>query len=204
MSRSSAGQAPEIRGAGIRYATGAFLGYTALMMVLERRLRRTGGPGIIPFELARTPARAESIMGRWGPGGRRTARTSLWLDFGYMATYGVLAGLHVDRARRVLGHPRTPVLLVVGAVAGDAIEGASLLNVLSGNQIAVHTRRAHLAASIKFALLVVAGGYVVAARVTTRRSAPRPRGGRGHGGAAARTAARKAGRPRPAHRWRTR
>ncbi|MEV3903714.1 hypothetical protein AB0K11_15420 [Mycobacterium sp. NPDC050551] len=172
MSRSSAGQAPEIPDARIRYATAAFLGYTALMMVLERRLRRTGGPGIIPFELARTPARADSIMTRWGPRGRRTARTSLWLDFGYMATYGVLAGLLVDRARRVLGHPPTPVLLVVGAVAGDAIEGVSLLNVLSGNQIAVHTRRAHLAASIKFALLAAAGGYVATAWLSDSRTMP--------------------------------
>ncbi|MCZ8380322.1 hypothetical protein O6P37_15745 [Mycobacterium sp. CPCC 205372] len=151
-----------------RYAAVGFVGYTALMMVLEREMRRTGGPGIIPFELARTPARAESIMSRWGPRGRRAARASLWLDFGYMATYGVLVSLHVDRARRIFGHPPVPVLMVMGAVAGDAVEGVSLLNVLSGNRIAVYTRRAHLAASIKFALLAAAGGYVAAAQVRHR------------------------------------
>lgn len=158
----------DARDARIRYAAAAFVGYTTLMMVLEREMRRTGGPGIIPFELAGTPARAESIMARWGSRGRRAARASLWLDFGYMATYGVLVGLHVDRARRILGHPPAPVLMVVGAVAGDAIEGVSLLNVLGGNRIAVHTRRAHQAASTKFALLAAAGGYVAAAQV--RRS----------------------------------
>ncbi|WP_264011763.1 nitroreductase family deazaflavin-dependent oxidoreductase [[Mycobacterium] manitobense] len=157
-----------IRGARIRDSTIAFLGYTALMLVLERRLRGTGGPGIIPFELARTAARAESIMTRWGPRGRRAARTSLWLDFGYMLAYGVLVGLHVDRARRMLGHSPTPLLMVAGAVAGDAVEGVSLLKVLSGSRIAVNARRAHLAASTKFALLIAAGGYVVAARVGER------------------------------------
>jgi hypothetical protein len=54
--------------------------------------------------------------------------------------------------------------MVVGAVAGDAVEGASLLNVLTGRRIGVHTRRAHLAASVKFALLAAAGGYIAAAR----------------------------------------
>lgn len=155
----------DVRDARSRYAAAAFVGYTALMLFLEREMRRTGGPGIIPFELARTPVRAEGIMARWGPRGRRAARTSLWLDFGYMATYGALAGLHVDRARRTLGHPPVPMLMVAGAVAGDAIEGASLLKVLSGNRIGANTRRAHLAASIKFALLAAAGAYVVTARV---------------------------------------
>ena len=71
-----------------RLATAAvsFLGYTAGMLVLERRMRRSGGPGIIPFELAGSASRAEDIMTRWGSDGQRAARLSLWLDFGYMAT----------------------------------------------------------------------------------------------------------------------
>jgi hypothetical protein len=43
-------------------ATGAFAGYTAIMTVLERRMRATEGPGIIPFERAGSGFRAEQIM----------------------------------------------------------------------------------------------------------------------------------------------
>ena len=57
-------------------ATGAFVGYTAIMSVLERRMRATGGPGIIPFELAGSAFRAEQIMAQWGRAGERAARVS--------------------------------------------------------------------------------------------------------------------------------
>ena len=49
----------------------AFGAYTAAMLVLERRMRETGGPGIIPFELAGNASRAETIMARWGSDGQR-------------------------------------------------------------------------------------------------------------------------------------
>jgi hypothetical protein len=84
-------------------ATGLFAGYTAVMTVLERRMRATGGPGIIPFELAGSGFRAEQIMAQWGHDGGRAARASIWLDFGYMTTYGALAALLAERARRRQG-----------------------------------------------------------------------------------------------------
>ncbi|MBV9722170.1 MAG: hypothetical protein JO082_09650 [Mycobacterium sp.] len=70
-----------------------FVGYTGVMLLLERRLRRTGGPGII---------------------------------------------------------------------AGDAIEGISLLKVLNGTRVAANTQRARTAALSKFAVLAVSLGYVAA------------------------------------------
>src|SRR6201996_3643450 len=69
-------------------ATGTFVGYTAVMSILERRMRATGGPGIIPFELAGSGFRAEQIMAQWGRDGERAARISTWLHFGYQPTYG--------------------------------------------------------------------------------------------------------------------
>jgi hypothetical protein len=36
------------------------------LLALQREMTRTGGPGIIPFELAGTEERAERIMQRWG------------------------------------------------------------------------------------------------------------------------------------------
>jgi hypothetical protein len=143
-------------------ATGAFAGYTAVMAVLESRMRATGGPGIIPFELAGSAFRAEQIMAQWGPDGERAARVSMWLDFGYMTTYGALATLLVERARRRRGHPRALASAVGVAVAGDAIEGVSLLKVLDRERVDIHARRARAAALVKFAALAGALGYVVA------------------------------------------
>jgi hypothetical protein len=141
-------------------AAAAYVVYTAGMLILERRMRATGGPGIIPFELAGSEARAEDIMARWGDAGRRAARLSLWLDFGYMATYGTLLALLVDWARRRRGHPAALPALVIGAVAGDAIEGVELLKVLRGERVAAHARRAQIAALTKFMVLGGALTYV--------------------------------------------
>jgi hypothetical protein len=145
-------------------AGGVFLGYTAVMLLPERRMRATGGPGIIPFELAGSAAGAERIMTSWGPDGQRAARVSLWLDFGYMATYGTFTALLVDRARRRRGHPTVLPAAVIVAVAADAAEGVSLLKVLRRADIATHARRARVAALAKFALLVLALTYVAADR----------------------------------------
>ena len=139
----------------------AFVVDTMVMLLLERRMRATGGPGIIPFELAGSAARAEDIMTRWGSEGQRAARLSLWLDFGYMATYGTFTALLVDRARRRRGHSAALPAIVFAAVAADAAEGVSLLQVLKRTRVAVHARRAQIAALIKFAVLLGALGYVV-------------------------------------------
>jgi hypothetical protein len=145
----------------------AFAGYTALMLTFERRMRRTGGPGIIPFELAGTPERAERIMAVWGADGQRAARWSMWLDFGYMLTYGALTATLVDRARHQFGHPPAVAAMVVPAVAADALEGLALLKVLQHNDIATHTPRARSAALSKFAVLGGTLLYTVVAAVAT-------------------------------------
>lgn len=159
-----------LRGNKILAAAGAFTGYTVVMAALERRMLATGGPGIIAFELAGSGFRAEQIMGQWGRSGLRAARTSMWLDFGYMATYGVLTALLVERARRSRGHPRVLTTAVAVAVAGDAVEGVALLKVLDREQVDSNARRARGAALIKFAALAGALGYVIAESVAPRPS----------------------------------
>ncbi|MCV7415686.1 hypothetical protein [Mycolicibacterium litorale] len=131
------------------------------MLRLDGRMRAAGGPGIVAFELAGTAAKAEDIMGRWGPTGLRAARQSMWLDFGYMTSYGILLALLVDRRRRGRGHPQWLPALAAGAVAADAVEGVALLRVLDRREMAANARRAHVAASIKFALIAAALGYAV-------------------------------------------
>ena len=139
----------------------AFVGYSAVMIRLDRRMHAAGGPGIIPFELAGTAAAAEDIMNRWGEDGRRAARLSMWLDFGYMSSYGILLGLLIDHRRRRRGHPAWLPALAAGAVAGDAVEGVTLLRVRDRRDIAQNARTARVAASLKFAILAAALGYVV-------------------------------------------
>ncbi|ORW20209.1 hypothetical protein AWC18_12510 [Mycolicibacter nonchromogenicus] len=146
----------------------ATLAYAAVMVVLERGMRKTGGPGIIGFELAGSAERAQEILEVWGDEGRRWARWSLWLDFGYMATYGTLALLLIERARARHGHPIALRLLPIGAVAGDAIEGVALLKALEGVDIGTNARRGRGAALVKFALLAVGLVYTVSAGVRRR------------------------------------
>jgi hypothetical protein len=154
----------------LAWAVTAFAGYTSVMLALERQMHRSGGPGIVAFELAGDAERAQRIISAWGDDGRRAARRSLHLDFGYMATYGVLTALLVDYARRRLGHPAGVWLGVVPAVAADAVEGVALLNVLAGNDINANSRRARRAATAKFAVLVGALLYTGGAYLPRRKS----------------------------------
>lgn len=137
-----------------------YLGYTVVMLVFERGMRKTGGPGIIPFELAGNASRAEEILTVWGAEGRRWARWSLWLDFGYMCSYGIAALLLIERYRSRRGDSIALRLLPVGAVAGDAIEGVALLKVLDGVDIDANARLGRNAAVTKFALLGLVWTYV--------------------------------------------
>lgn len=141
-----------------------FVVYTAVMGALERRMRGTGGPGINSFALAGNARRAQDIMTRWGNIGQRAARLSLWLDFGYMATYGTLMTLVADRARQLRGHSIIVPATAIVAVAADAIEGVSLLKVLNGARVTVHSRRAQIAALTKFSALGIGLGYLVVGR----------------------------------------
>jgi hypothetical protein len=157
-------------GSRLIWALTAFAGYTSVMLVLEQQMRRSGGPGIIAFELAGNAERAQRIMSTWGDDGRRAARRSLQLDFGYMVTYGALATLLVDGARRRLGHPAAVRLGVFPAVVADAVEGVALLKVLAGNNIDLNARRARGAATIKFVILVGALLYTVGSYVRGRKN----------------------------------
>lgn len=157
-----------VRVSRLAVAAASFAGYSVIMLLLERPMRRSGGAGIVAFELAGDVARANQVMTDWGYEGRRAARWSLWLDFGYMLSYGTLTALLLDRARRERGHPSLLPLLVVPAVVADAVEGVSLLNVLSGKDIGDNAHRARCAAITKFGILFALLGYLVRPRYASR------------------------------------
>lgn len=139
-------------------------------------MRDTGGPGIIPFELAGTPERARRITDVWGSDGRRAARRSLLLDYAFPPTYACLQALGCtvtgDRyragGRRVLAAGAGPVAWGQLAAAGfDYVENTALLLILAGRdgRAPAVARRAALA---KFGLLFAGWSYMLLA-FTARR-----------------------------------
>jgi hypothetical protein len=139
------------------------------LLELERRMKRTGGPGIIPFELAGTQVKANGILEAWGDDGRAAARKSLILDFPFPATYALLHSIACTAASDRFRERDRPALADAGAPLAwaqlaaaifDYIENTALLLNLSG-----HSKRlpalARRAALTKFALVYAGWGYVL-------------------------------------------
>ncbi len=163
---------------------GALVLFVALG-VLDQRLEQTGGPGIIPFEVAGSLKRAQEILADWGPDGRDTARLSLWLDFPFLAAYGAFLALAVAALRdlaarrgwRRLAPARALVVLpVIGAAGLDALENLFLLLTISEHGGSTSPRLAAIFAALKFALLGATVVYILAvsarAAVSMRRATP--------------------------------
>lgn len=146
------------------------------LLACERRMMRTGGPGIIPFELAGGEARATAIMRRWGRPGQAAARRSLLLDYPYLASYSCLLALACDATAESLRRRERFWLAAAGAplawgqlAAGacDAAENAALLAVLAGAR-----RRMPVVARVfavnKFVLLGLGLAYLLIGFALTR------------------------------------
>lgn len=111
------------------------------LVLIDRQIQESGGPGIIPFELAGSTDRATEILGEWGQDGRDAARASLLLDFPYLIAYGAFFWLAVravsDAARRrgwdrYAGAGVVIAALPIVAAASDMIEDVGLLLVIEG------------------------------------------------------------------------
>jgi hypothetical protein len=140
------------------------------LLVLDRRMLDTGGPGIIGLEFAGSKVHAAQIFAEWGSRGRDAARLSLRIDFAFMLSYGAfftLAGLATrDKARRCGWRYLATAGIVVpwcaaAAAAFDACENVNLLLALDGRGGDLAPLVATVCASIKFALIAVAISYVV-------------------------------------------
>jgi hypothetical protein len=158
------------------------------LVVIDRSLQATGGPGIIGFEFVGSQANATRIMAEWGGHGRDLARLSLWLDFAFMASYGAffaMAGFATRdwaRARDLRALARAGALAPYFAIAAalfDMCENISLLLVLGGHGAAAAPVVATTCASVKFALITLAIAYVLWGLVArlSRRGAGRFRTG---------------------------
>lgn len=147
------------------------------MAPAEERMKDTGGPGMVPFELAGGQDRADEIMAEWGGKGQDAARESLWIDYGFLLAYGTFLTLAAAATRdlaRSRGWTRmarigaVAVYLAALSAAFDAFENASLLLTLEGAG-SVFPFLATLFASCKFLLLAVVIAYLVAGLVMRLR-----------------------------------
>ena len=143
--------------------------YVALGL-LDRSLQDTGGPSILSLEFAGSLARVEEIAAEWGSHGVYLARWSLWIDFGFMVSYGAfltLAALSI----RDFARERDLVLLAAAglvvpylAVAApllDAAENMTWLFLLGGHGGDLAAGFATACASLKFLCVGLAILYAI-------------------------------------------
>ncbi len=149
------------------------------LVIVDRRMQDTGGPGIIPFELAGSAERAAEILAEWGEEGQDAARLSLWIDFPYLLAYGAFFSLAViamrDAARRRGWHryarPGAAIaVLPIVAAACDAVENVNLLLVLDGDDGSTAPALATGFAIAKLASLAVVQLYLLAGLIALAKA----------------------------------
>jgi len=140
------------------------------MSPAENRMKDTGGPGMVPFELTGGQDRADEILAEWGDEGRDAARESLWIDFGFLLAYGAFLTLALAATRDLARRRDWRRMATVGAAivsfgalgaACDAIENVGLLLTLD-DAGAAFPLLATIFASVKFLLLAIAIAYILA------------------------------------------
>lgn len=148
------------------------------MSPADNRMKDTGGPGIVPFELTGGQDRADEILAEWGEEGKDAARESLWIDFGFLLAYGAFLTFALAAVRDLARQRGWRRLAAIGAVvvsfgalvaAFDALENICLLLTLGGAG-AAFPLLATIFASCKFVLLAAAIAYLLAGLVAWLRS----------------------------------
>jgi hypothetical protein len=156
----------------------ATLALLLAMSPADQRMRDTGGPGIVPFELTGGQDRADEILAEWGEEGQDAARESLWIDFGFLLAYGTFLTLSLAAVRDLSRERGWRRLTAVGAVvvsfgalaaAFDALENVCLLLTLD-RAGAAFPLLATIFAGCKFVLLAAAIAYLVAGLAMRLRS----------------------------------
>jgi hypothetical protein len=157
----------------------AMVAFLVALSIIEQSLP-AGTPGVVAFEFVRTSERAARFLSEWGSDGRDTVRLSLWVDYGFMLSYGAfftLTGLATrdfarDRGmRRLAGAGRVVPWFAAAAALFDAAENAFLLLILGGHGGGAAPVLASACASVKFVLIVIAIGYVLWGLILRRTSA---------------------------------
>jgi hypothetical protein len=137
--------------------------------LIERSLP-DGTPGILEYEFVGDRARAARFLSEWGSDGRDAARLSLWVDFGFMVTYGAFFTLAALATRDFARERGLRALAAAGLVAPfcaanapifDAGENIGLLLILGGHGGSAVPTLATACASVKWVLIGLAIAYVL-------------------------------------------
>ena len=163
------------------------LGLMALMQVLNRPLQTAAAPaGIVSYELAWTPAKAQEILASWEPQDNPPmgfklikpyyAAFSLGFDYLFMPSYATAIALGVLLAAR----RRSGLFLRIGAWLGwgalaaagfDALENFALWRQLTDLPVSPWPQVAAVCATIKFTLILLGLAYALLGWLGPRRSA---------------------------------
>jgi hypothetical protein len=158
------------RGRGLIASGIATLVLLLAMAPAEERMKDTGGPGMVPFELTGGEERADEILAEWGEEGQDAARESLWIDFGFLLAYGAFLTLALGAVRDLARERAWRRLAAIGGAvvyfgalgaAFDALENICLLLTLDGAG-AAFPLLATIFATCKFVLLTAAIAYLLA------------------------------------------
>jgi hypothetical protein len=151
------------------------------MSPAENRMKDTGGPGMVPFELTGGQERADEILAEWGEDGQDAAREQLWIDFGFLFAYGSFLTFALAAIRDLARNRGWLRLAAIGRVVAyfgvlvagfDALENICLLLTLDGTGAALPLL-ATIFAACKFVLLALAIAYLVVG-LTMRLFSRRP------------------------------
>ena len=159
--------------------------FDIVVLFIDQHLEATGGPSILGLELAGSAGRATEVMAEWGEHGQYLARLSLWIDFGFMVSYGAFFALAALATRDFARERDLRALAVAGIVMPsfavlaalfDAAENIVWLLVLSGHGGEIGPPFATVCASLKFLLIglvivYVLWGLISRARQTLRSNA---------------------------------
>lgn len=155
---------------GLVAAAVATLLLLAAMSPSDQRMKDTGGPGIVPFELTGGQDQADEVLAEWGEKGQDAARESLWIDFGFLIAYGTFLTLALAATRDLARERNWDRLAAIGRFAVmfgalcagfDALENICLLLTLDGAG-AAFPLLATIFATCKFIFLAMAIVYVLA------------------------------------------
>jgi len=146
------------------------LGFTIVLYLLDPQTQGFAESSISDFEFAGSSSSAAQIMAEWGAEGRRLAQLGLFLDYGYMLSYGLffaLAGFSIRDRMSVLGWrcmAKAGVVVpwfALAAVCFDATENVALLLTLGGHGGSFSPPFATVCSSIKWTLIGIAILYVL-------------------------------------------
>ncbi len=145
-----------------------FIVLTIIFRFYETALNPDGtGYGIIEFEFAFDQATATTMLSTWGSAGRAIALESVYLDFIYIAAYGIglfCLTIHLMRALKDRWHNIGLIFGIAALLAGifDIIENINLMIIL--NEPSTFPASAPLiagvCAGIKFSLLFASIGFI--------------------------------------------